>query len=93
MKKQLIVTIKNRFMFNQLYPMFISRLGKQFEEEILDGKMFINTPEWTEKEKGRIVIEMDGTEEEIDAWTKKGFRDRATMGALRPLMKIELCEG
>jgi len=93
MKKLLIITIKNRFFFNQLYPMFITRIGKQFLKEILDGKMFINTPKWTEKNKGRIVIEMNGTEDEISTWTKKGFKDKAAMGALRPVMKIEICEG
>ena len=93
MHKWLIITLKNKFIYDSFSAMITCKLFQQFEQEIKDGKIDIQDKDWDEKDKGIITVEMFGTEEEIAAWTKKTWREKIGMGMARMALKIDVLDG
>jgi hypothetical protein len=92
MHKWLIITLKNKFIYDSFSAMITGKLFIQFQEEIKAGKIDIQDKDWNEKDKGIITVEMFGTEDEIKAWTKKTWREKIGMGMARMALKIDVVD-
>ena len=90
--KFLILTIKHKFIFDQTSHMILGKLYDVFQQNILDGKMFIELKDWDNKNKGQLIVEMWGTEEEVKAWTKKTLREKIGLGIARAGLKIDIVD-
>jgi hypothetical protein len=93
MKKWLVLTVKQKFIFDQFSPMIYGRLLHEYEQQITDGKMFVELKDWDERAKGLIIVEMEGTEDEIKNWTKKTLGERIFMATgMKPFFEVTITD-
>lgn len=90
MKKYMVITIKEKRLFEASFPMFLGKIAEQYQDEIHDNKIMVDVMDWDKKEKGRIVVEMEGAEEEINKWTKKSWKDKIALGIARLGISIDI---
>lgn len=92
MKKWLVLTLKQRIVYDSFANMLMAKLMNEYEVPIKEGKMYIELKDWNDNDKGQIIIEMEASPEEIAMWTKKTIRERIGMGLARMAIKIDVVD-
>jgi len=80
-------------------PLFQNQLFKKFEKHILDGTMDLDqVTQKVKNKKGKevdeewYVLTMEGTKEQVDEWTKIGFKDKAIMRPFKKWIDFEVID-
>ena len=81
-KKRVVIKAKTA----KFYQMLLQRLWQAFEEESKAGKIVFDFDE----EKRTIILDLNGSKEEVEKWTATGLKDRAAMRLMRPICDIKI---
>ena len=88
MKKLMTIKIKNKMLYDTGFNMMLARMSNDFIEEIADGTAELDWVDWTDKDKAKITILIEGDSEEMKKLLKTSLRERFAMRTIKPFIEI-----